>query len=237
MQEMSCPYQCSHEVEQMCRVAKGVKHGPAPIPEEGKWVKSKQISDVSGLTHGIGWCAPQQGCCKLTLNVKEGIIQEALVETLGCSGMTHSAAMASEILPGKTILEALNTALVCDAINVAMRELFKQIVYGRTQTAFSENGLPIGAGLEDLGKGLRSQVGTMFSTLEKGPRYLEMAEGYILEIGLDANDEIIGYKFVHLGKMMEAIRNGVAPAEAYEKNVKSYGRFNEAVKTIDPRKQ
>ena len=55
-------------------------------------------------------------------------------------------------------------------------ELFKQIVYGRTQTAFSENGLPIGAGLEDLGKGLRSQVGTMFSTAEKGPRYLELAE-------------------------------------------------------------
>ena len=234
---MSCPYQCSHEVEQMCRVAKGVKHGPAPIPEEGKWVKSKQISDISGLTHGIGWCAPQQGCCKLTLNVKDGVIQEALVETLGCSGMTHSAAMASEILPGKTILEALNSDLVCDAINVAMRELFKQIVYGRTQTAFSENGLPIGAGLEDLGKGLRSQVGTMFSTLEKGPRYLEMAEGYVLEIGLDANDEIIGYKFVHLGKMMEAIRNGAAPAEAFEKNVKTYGRFDEAVKTLDPRKQ
>ena len=233
----SCPYQCSHEVEQMCRVAKGVKHGPAPIPEEGKWVKSKQISDISGLTHGIGWCAPQQGCCKLTLNVKDGVIQEALVETLGCSGMTHSAAMASEILPGKTILEALNSDLVCDAINVAMRELFKQIVYGRTQTAFSENGLPIGAGLEDLGKGLRSQVGTMFSTLEKGPRYLEMAEGYVLEIGLDANDEIIGYKFVHLGKMMEAIRNGAAPAEAFENNVKSYGRFDEAVKKIDPRKQ
>lgn len=233
---MSCSYQCSHEVEQMCRVAKGVNHGPAPIPEEGKWVKSKQISDISGLTHGIGWCAPQQGCCKLTLNVKQGIIEEALVETLGCSGMTHSAAMASEILPGKTLLEALNSDLVCDAINVAMRELFKQIVYGRTQTAFSENGLPIGAGLEDLGKGLRSQVGTMFSTKEKGPRYLEMAEGYVLEIGLDANDEIIGYKFVHLGKMMEAIRNGVAPAEAYEKNIKSYGRFDEAVKKLDPRK-
>ena len=234
---MSCPYQCSHEVEQMCRVAKGVKLGPAPIPEEGKWVKSKQISDVSGLTHGVGWCAPQQGACKLTLNVKDGVIQEALVETLGCSGMTHSAAMASEILPGKTILEALNSDLVCDAINVAMRELFKQIVYGRTQTAFSEGGLPIGAGLEDLGKGLRSQVGTMFSTLEKGPRYLEMAEGYVLELGLDENSEIIGYKFVHLGKMMEAIRKGVEPAEAYKANVKSYGRFDEAVKKIDPRKE
>ena len=234
---MSCPYQCSHEVEQMCRVAKGAKHGPAPIPEEGKWVKSTQITDVSGLTHGVGWCAPQQGACKLTLNVKDGVIQEALVETLGCSGMTHSAAMAAEILPGKTILEALNSDLVCDAINVAMRELFKQIVYGRTQSAFSEGGLPIGAGLEDLGKGLRSQVGTMFSTLEKGPRYLEMAEGYVLEIGLDENSEIIGYKFVHLGKMMEAIRKGVEPAEAFKANVKSYGRFDEAVKKIDPRKE
>ena len=234
---MSCPYQCSHEVEQMCRVAKGAKHGPAPIPEEGKWVKSKQITDISGLTHGVGWCAPQQGACKLTLNVKDGVIQEALVETLGCSGMTHSAAMAAEILPGKTILEALNSDLVCDAINVAMRELFKQIVYGRTQTAFSEGGLPIGAGLEDLGKGLRSQVGTMFSTLEKGPRYLEMAEGYVLEIGLDENSEIIGYKFVHLGKMMEAIRKGVEPAKAFADNVKSYGRFDEAVKKIDPHKE
>ena len=75
--------------------------------------------------------------------------------------------MAAEILPKKTLLEALNTDLVCDAINVAMRELFLQIVYGRTQTAFSEDGLPIGAGLEDLGKGLRSQVGTIFSTSKK----------------------------------------------------------------------
>ena len=178
--------QYSHEVEQMCCVCKGAKHDPAPIPEEGKWVKSKEIRDISGLTHGIGWCAPQQGACKLTLNVKEGIIQEALVETIGCSGMTHSAAMAAEILAGKTILEALNSDLVCDAINTAMRELFLQIVYGRTQTAFSENGLPVGAGLEDLGKGLRSQVGTTYSTVAKGPRYLELAEGYVLELGLDA---------------------------------------------------
>ena len=113
-------------------VAKGAYHGPAPIPEEGKWVQAKEISDISGFTHGVGWCAPQQGACKLTLNVKDGIIEEALVETIGCSGMTHSAAMAAEILIGKTILEALNTDLVCDAINTAMRELFLQIVYGRT---------------------------------------------------------------------------------------------------------
>ena len=201
----------SHEVESMCVIAKGCDHGPAPIPEEGKWVKSKQISDISGLSHGIGWCAPQQGCCKLTLNVKNGIIEEALVETLGCSGMTHSAAMAAEILQGKTLLEALNTDLVCDAINVAMREIFKQLAYGRSQTAFSEGGLPIGASLEDLGKGLRSQVGTMFGTKAKGARYLEMSEGYVLQLALDKNKEIIGYKFVHLGKMMQAIRDGVDP--------------------------
>ncbi|MBQ4160156.1 MAG: iron-sulfur cluster assembly scaffold protein, partial [Clostridia bacterium] len=124
----------SHEVENMCCVKKGVAHGPAPIPQEGAWTESKEIKDINGLTHGIGWCAPQQGACKLTLNVKEGIIEEALVETIGCSGMTHSAAMASEALVGKTLLEALNTDLVCDAINTAMRELFLQIVYGRTQT-------------------------------------------------------------------------------------------------------
>ncbi|WP_413854080.1 iron-sulfur cluster assembly scaffold protein [Candidatus Ruminimicrobium bovinum] len=219
----------------MCPVTKGAKHGPAPIPEEGKWVKAKEIKDISGLTHGVGWCAPQQGACKLTLNVKNGIIEEALVETLGCSGMTHSAAMAAEVLSGKTLLEALNSDLVCDAINTAMRELFLQIVYGRTQTAFSENGLPVGAGLEDLGKGLRSQVGTMYSTKEKGVRYLEMAEGYVLEIGLDKNSEVIGYKYVHIGKMMEAIRKGMDPKEALEKNTGTYGRFNEAVKKINPR--
>lgn len=111
----------SAEVKNMCPITKGPNHGPAPIPEDGKWVQAKQISYISGLTHGIGWCAPQQGGCKLTLNVKDGIIQDALVETIGYSGMTHSTAMASEILPGKTILEALNTDLVCDAINTAMK--------------------------------------------------------------------------------------------------------------------
>ncbi len=223
------------EVEMMCPVAQGVHHGAAPIPEEGKWIQAKEIKDISGFTHGVGWCAPQQGCCKLSLNVKDGIIQEALVETLGCSGMTHSAAMASEILPGKTILEALNTDLVCDAINTAMRELFLQIVYGRTQSAFSEGGLTIGAGLEDLGKGLRSQVGTMYGTLAKGPRYLEMAEGYVTKIALDENNEIIGYQFVKIGPMMEAIKKGVDPKEALEKNTGSYGRFADAAKYIDPR--
>jgi NifU-like protein involved in Fe-S cluster formation len=221
----------------MTCVAKGAKHGPAPIPEEGKWVKATQITDISGLTHGVGWCAPQQGACKLTLNVKKGVIEEALIETIGCSGMTHSAAMAAEVLSGKTILEALNSDLVCDAINTAMRELFLQIVYGRTQTAFSEGGLPIGAGMEDLGKGLRSQIGTMYSTNKKGVRYLEMAEGYVLEIGLDANNEVIGYKFVHLGKMMDDIKKGIPHKEAFDKNVNTYGQFDEAVKKIDPRKE
>jgi NifU-like protein involved in Fe-S cluster formation len=226
----------STEVQHMCPIAKGPNHGPAPIPEEGKWVQAREVKDISGLTHGIGWCAPQQGACKLTLNVKDGVIEEALLETLGCSGMTHSAAMAAEILPGKTILEALNTDLVCDAINVAMRELFLQIVYGRTQTAFSEGGLPIGASLEDLGKGLRSQVGTMFGTKDKGPRYLEMAEGYVTHIALDRDNEIVGYEFLNLGKLTDALKKGVDANEAVKKAMGSYGRFNEeGVKHVDPR--
>ncbi len=228
----------SKEVENMCVVAQGPNHGPAPIPEEGKWVRPYQIGDISGLSHGVGWCAPQQGACKLTLNVKDGIIQEALVETLGCSGMTHSAAMAGEILPGKTLLEALNTPdLVCDAINVAMREIFLQLVYGRSQTAFSEGGLPIGASLEDLGKGLRSQTGTIFGTSAKGVRYLEMSEGYITRLALDDHDETIGYEFVRLGKMMEDIRHGVPAEEALRKNTATYGRFDQAARIIDPREE
>ena len=204
----------SHEVEMMCPVTQGVHHGAAPIPEEAKWVKAKEIKDISGFTHGIGWCAPQQGTCKLTLNVKEGVI-----------------------LPGLTILEALNTDLVCDAINTAMRELFLQIVYGRSQSAFSEDGLVVGAGLEDLGKGLRSQVGTMYGTLAKGPRYLEMTDGYVTGIALDEDDEIIGYKFINFGKMMDFIKAGDDANTAFEKASGQYGRVADAVKIVDPRKE
>ena len=208
---------CSKDVERMCAVTKGPNHGPAPIPEEGRWVKAYDVKDISALSHGVGTCAPQQGAC--------------------CTGMTHSAAMAGEILPGKTILEALNTDLVCDAINVAMREIFLQLVYGRSQTAFSENGLPIGAGLEDLGKGLRSSVGTIYSTGMKGVRYLDLTEGYITSVALDNNNETIGYKFVRLGKIMEDIRHGMSPAEAMEKNTGTYGRYAGAPKYIDPREE
>ena len=227
----------SREVDEMICVKKGPNHGPAPIPEEGRWVQAKEIKDISGLTHGVGWCAPQQGACKLTLNVKEGIIREALVETLGCSGMTHSAAMAGEISPGKTILEALNTDLVCDAINTAMRELFLQIVYGRTQSAFSEDGLEIGAGLEDLGKGHRSQIGTIYSTEAKGVRYLEMAEGYITKLALDKDNLVIGYEFVKMGVMMDKIKAGVPADQALKESTGTYGRFAGAAKYVDPRKQ
>lgn len=229
----------TQEVQKMCPVAKGAKHEPAPIPEEGKWVQVKEIKDVSGFTHGVGWCAPQQGACKLSLNIKDGIIEEALVETIGCSGMTHSAAMASEILIGKTLLEALNTDLVCDAINTAMRELFMQIVYGRSQSAYSKGGLKVGASLEDLGKNLRSQVGTMFATRKTGPRYLEMTEGYVETMAVDKDNQVIGYNCINFGKLMDALKAGKPANEAIEGARTHYGRVTEdqgMVKLIDPRK-
>ena len=225
----------TNQVKSMCKVTCGAHHGCAPIPEEGKWVYAREVKDISGFTHGIGWCAPQQGACKLSLNVKNGIIEEALVETIGCSGMTHSAAMASEAIVGKTLLEAVNTDLVCDAINTAMRELFLQIIYGRTQSAFSEGGLSIGAGLEDLGKGLRSQVGTAYSTKEKGPRYLELAEGYITRLALDSQNQIIGYEYLHLGKFTDFLKKGINADEALKKATGTYGRFADGSKYIDPR--
>ena len=227
----------THEVERMEQVACPVGHGPAELPQEGKWQQVKEIQDISGFSHGIGWCAPYQGCCKLTLNVKEGNIIEALVETTGCTGATHGAAVAAEHLPGKTLLEAINTHLACDAINMAMKNIFNQYIYGRTQTAFSENGLPMGASLEDLGKGLRSQVGTVFATLDKGVRYMEMAEGYILDMALNEDREVVGYRYVHLGKVLDVIRHGGDYKEAFEKNIGIYGQYADAAYYIDPREK
>lgn len=227
----------SPEIKCMCKVGSCPHHGPSPIPQEGNWTKSLEIKDICGLSHGVGTCAPQQGACKLTLNVKNGFVEEALVETLGCSGMTHSAAMAGEILPGKTLLECLNTDLVCDAINDAMKKIFLQLVYGRSQTAFSKGGLPIGASLEDLGKGKCSQIGTIFSTKSKGVRYMQTVEGYIISLALDEDNEIIGYKYINPGILIEKIKNGDDMQSAWDSNVKTYGRFDEGIKFIDPRKE
>ena len=49
------------EVENMCPVAKGAKHEPAPITEEGKWVHAKNIEDITGFTNGVGWYAARKG--------------------------------------------------------------------------------------------------------------------------------------------------------------------------------
>ena len=156
-----------------------------------------------------------------------------MVEPIGCSGMTHSAAMAAEILPGLTVMEALNTDLVCDAINTAMRELFLQIVYGRSQSAFSEVGLASGACLEYLGKVTRSMVGTTYGTLSKGPRYLELTDGYITGIALDDADEIIGYKYVNFGKMMDFIKeHEVGCPSCGKHNFTDIRQFNLMFKTF-----
>lgn len=229
--------QYTKEYEAMCCVCRTKGSGPAPIPQEGGYDQVKQIDQISGLSHSVGTCAMKQGACKLTLNIKKGIIQEALVEVVGCSGMTQSALMAAEILPGKTLLEALNTDLVCDAINVAMREYFLNMAYGRTQTAFSKDGLAVGAAIEDLGAGAKTQVGTGYGTLEKGPRYLEVTEGYVTHVGLDEQSRIIGYEYVNIGKMMEYIRNGEDANLALEQAKGTYGRYEEADQYIDPRKE
>lgn len=224
-------------LDSMYCVGRGYEHGPSPIPQEGHYDELKDIYQISGFSHGVGTCAMTQGACKLTLNAKEGIIQEALIELIGCSGATQSAAIASEILPGKTLLEAINTDLVCDAINVAMRGIFLNLAYGRSQTAFTNNGLAVGSGLEDLGAGFRSQVGTSYGTVQKGPRYLELTEGYIRKLALDKQDRVIGYQFVHIGKLMDYISSGMDANMALERATGIYGQYAQGVKYIDPRKE
>ena len=150
--------------------------------------------------------------------------------------MTHSAAMAGEILVGKTLLEALNTDLVCDAINDAMKNVFEQLVYGRSQSAFSLGGLEVGASMEDLGKFKTSQVGTIVSTETGGVKYLNLTEGYITKMGLDERGEVIGYEYVNLGLLLKNLNDeNLTKAQAIENATKNYGRFDEAKKIINPR--
>lgn len=219
-----------------CIVKNHSGYGPSPIPQESEWTQVKEITQINGLSHGVGKCAPQQGACKLTLNVKNGIIKEALVECVGCSGMTHSAAMAGEILCGKTILEALNTDLVCDAINDAMKQIFFQLVYGRSQSAFSLDGLPVGSCLDDLGKDKQSKVATIYSSENSGVKYLNTAEGYISKLALDKNKEIIGFEYINTTLLIKSLQNGVNGEQALKNATKQYGRYLDAVSYIDPRK-
>ena len=75
----------------------------------------------------------------------------------------------------------------------------------------------------------------MFATKVKGPRYLEMAEGYVTRCALDEDNLIIGYEFINLGKMMDFIKKGDDANEALKKAKGHYGRFENAAKYIDPR--
>lgn len=209
--------------------------GIAEVPMEGKWVQIHDLKDINGLSHGVGKCPPQQGACKLTLNIKNGIIEEALIETVGCSGITQSAVMASEILIGKNLIEALNCHLVCNAIDDAMKNIFLQLVYGRTQTAFTDCGLSEQCTFDELAKGGRSFVGTVIAGKDFGPRPLETAEGRILELGLDDDGKIIGYKYLDIAAMLDNLHDS---SQIEVKNyIKYYGRYNQAKYFIDPRKR
>lgn len=77
----------------------------------------------------------------------------------------------------------------------------------------------------------------MYGTKAKGSRYLEMTEGYVNRLAVDENNLIIGYEFINLGKMMDYIKDGMDANEAVEKAKGTYGRFDEAAKYIDPRKE
>ena len=80
----------------------------------------------------------------------------------------------------------------------------------------------------------------MFATRKTGPRYLEMTEGYVEQIALDKDNQIVGYKCINFGKLMDALKAGKPASEAIEGARTHYGRVTEdqgVVKFIDPRKE
>ncbi len=63
----------SAEVQNMCSWLRVPTMAPLPFPRKrASGFRPREIKDISSFTHGIGWCAPQQGACKLTLNIKGG---------------------------------------------------------------------------------------------------------------------------------------------------------------------
>ncbi len=83
-------------------------------------------------------------------------------------------------------------------------------------------------------------TGTIFLHQGQGRPLSGADRGLHPKTALDKDNQVIGYQFVRLGKIMEDIRHGKDPKEAYEKNIGTYGRFSAeqgAVKYIDPREE
>lgn len=80
-------------------------------------------------------------------------------------------------------------------------------------------------------------VGTSYGTVQRGPRYLQIAEGYVRKMALDEENRIIGYQYTNTGIMMDLIEAGESPEAALEKATGTYGRYDEAARYINPRKE
>ena len=112
-----------------------------PNPRRGQVGQAKQIADISASPRHR-WCAPQQGALQADAqrqgraSFRKGSDQDHLA----ARGAARSAAMASEILISKTILETELQTHFCDAINTAMRELFPCRSSAAHQSAFSGRG-------------------------------------------------------------------------------------------------
>ena len=66
--------QYTKEVEEMVCVAKGPNHGPAPIPEEGKWIQAKEIKDITDI--GVNLVENGKGGAVECRNVKSGLAHQ-----------------------------------------------------------------------------------------------------------------------------------------------------------------
>ena len=87
----------SQQVQNMCPITKGPKHGPAPIPEEGAWVKAYEIKDISGYTH-VGHAGAADGLHQSLFDDAVLDVQRQLAGALLRCTPAHTVSQTGNIL-------------------------------------------------------------------------------------------------------------------------------------------
>ena len=81
----------------------------------------------------------------------------------------------------------------------------------------------MGGGVEELGKGVGREVGSVQGSLGKGGGQVEMGEGYMKSMGVEKKEEMWGQELVEVGKLMDEMKKGSEGKEGLKKVSGSQG--------------